>query len=278
MIQGLQDGTIDPNEAIHIDGIETEEDKLKKQQVEEEKRRKYREKEEQLRQQRKAEERERWWTGVEIFKPPNTTTTSSSSSSSATLLSRYTADYSKWESWVPSDSVSVEEKAELEKAEEDRKNKEFEANNPEFCQNFMKDMGERKKTQAKKAETSEVLRLKGNKAFKVKDYEGALGHYMEALKNTPFDGKLLLNIAQSFIKVKNYPEAEEFLKRTLYLEENNVKVIPLPSSLSLSLLLTLLPLYSLAGSFSQGICPLRIGEFLRSSPGSQQGFGFRTEE
>ncbi len=92
--------------------------------------------------------------------------------------------------------MSVQEQKEREAEEEKKRNEEFEKNNPEFCQSFVNDMKERKKASEKKQETSEVLRLKGNKCFKSKDFEQALIHYMEALKNTPFDAKLLLNIAQ----------------------------------------------------------------------------------
>ncbi len=167
----------------------------------EEKRRQYREKEEKLRLQRKQEEKERWWSGVEIFRPSSSSNNSENkrpldANSKERLLTRYTADYSKWESWTPDDAVSVQEQKEREAEEEKKRNEEFEKNNPEFCQSFVNDMKERKKASEKKQETSEVLRLKGNKCFKNKDFEQALIHYMEALKNTPFDAKLLLNIAQ----------------------------------------------------------------------------------
>ena len=112
------------------------------------------------------------------------------------VLSRYTADYSKWDSWVPNDEATRQEQLELERLEEERKNKEFESNNPDFCKQFMTDMEERKKATQKKQESAEVLRLKGNRYFKAKDYTQALNFYMDALKNCPFDGKLLLNIAQ----------------------------------------------------------------------------------
>ena len=112
------------------------------------------------------------------------------------LRSRYTADYSKWETWTPDDAVSLQEQKEKEAEEEKKRNEEFEKNNPEFVENFLTDMKARKKEADKKQETAEVLRLKGNKFFKAKDFEQALSYYMDALKNTPFDAKLLLNIAQ----------------------------------------------------------------------------------
>jgi tetratricopeptide (TPR) repeat protein len=231
-IRGLRDGTVKP-EDVHIPGIETEEEKKQKEVEAAERKRKYLEKEEKLKQQRKQEEIDRWWTSVEIYKPSLTSSQGTKSNENKRLmdantkeavLHRYTADYSKWDTWTPSDTVSLEEKEQKEKEDEDKKNKEFEQSNPEFVDNFMKDMKERKKQQEKKQETAEVLRLKGNKLFKNKDFEGALTNYVEALKNCPFDSKLLLNIAQSFIKLKNFMDAEEFLKRTLYLDENNVKV------------------------------------------------------
>jgi tetratricopeptide (TPR) repeat protein len=57
-------------------------------------------------------------------------------------------------------------------------------------------MEERNKSIKKKQESSEILRLKGNRFFKTKDYAAALDNYMEALKLTPYEAKTLLNIAQ----------------------------------------------------------------------------------
>jgi hypothetical protein len=168
-----------------------------------ERRQKYLEKEEQLRLQRKQEERERWWQGAELLRPRSASSEkekqkslTNSSKDKEKLLARYQADYSKWESWIPDDKVSLEEKEREEKAKEDAKNKEFETNNPDFCNQFVQDMNQRKKVNEKKQENAEVIRLKGNKFFKNKDFNNALSSYMEALKMTPFDGKLLLNIAQ----------------------------------------------------------------------------------
>lgn len=112
------------------------------------------------------------------------------------VISRYTADYSKWDSWQPTDEVTRLEELEKARLEEEVKNKEFENNNPDFCKQFVTDMEERKKATKQKQESAEVLRLKGNRYFKAKDYQYASTLYMDALKNCPFDGKLLLNIAQ----------------------------------------------------------------------------------
>lgn len=105
-------------------------------------------------------------------------------------------DYSKWDTWTPSDEVSRQEELDREEQEEKRRNEEFEKNNPEFCKQFVEDMQERKKGTQKKQEAADALRVKGNKYFKARDYSRALEVYMEALKSSPFDAKLLLNIAQ----------------------------------------------------------------------------------
>lgn len=194
-----------------------------------ERRRVQREKDEQLRLQRKQQEKERWWTGAETFKPRKKAEQHENVAETETrkdyLLSRYTADYSKWGSWVPSDDVSREEELTKLQAEEERKNKEFEANNPEFCKQFMQDMEERKKVSQKKQESADILRIKGNRHFKAKDFARSLEFYMDALKESPFDGKLVLNIAQAHIKLNQLDDAEEFLARTLFLEPNNVKAL-----------------------------------------------------
>lgn len=203
------------------------------QEEQAERRRKYLEKEAELKRQRKREERERWWSGAEVYFPkesakkePSTTGGKLNAEDARALrVSRYTMDYSKWDTWTPSDDVSRQEELEREEQEEKRRNEEFERNNPDFCRQFMDDMAERKKSTQKKQEIADGLRLKGNKFFKARDYSRALENYMEALKSAPFDPKLLLNIAQAQLKLKDYEEGLEFLNRTLYLDAGNVKAL-----------------------------------------------------
>ncbi|RYG65086.1 hypothetical protein EON64_12655 [archaeon] len=203
-IKGLMDGTLNP-EDVKIEGIETDEERQKKEAEQAEKRRLFLEKEEKLRIQRKQQEKERWWSGAEAFKPRQTSESTPLTARQLTeeeedrrnlMLSRYTADYSRWGQWAPSDEVSRQEEEERQHLEEDLRNQEFERNNPEFCQQFLSDMEQRKKASQQKQESADVLRLKGNRHFKAKDYKRALEIYMEGLKSTPFDAKLLLNIAQ----------------------------------------------------------------------------------
>lgn len=73
----------------------------------------------------------------------------------------------------------------------------FEQNNPDFCKQFTDDMESRRKKSAKKQESSNALKLKGNRQFKAKKYEEALPLYMEALKLAPYEGvAIVTNIAQ----------------------------------------------------------------------------------
>jgi tetratricopeptide (TPR) repeat protein len=203
------------------------------QEEQAERRRKYLEKEAELKRQRKREERERWWSGAEVYFPKESAKKESSATGGklnaedarALRVSRYTMDYSKWDTWTPSDDVSRQEELDREEQEEKRRNEEFERNNPDFCRQFMDDMAERKKSTQKKQEIADGLRLKGNKFFKARDYPRALENYMEALKSAPFDPKLLLNIAQAQLKLKDHEVGLEFLNRTLYLDADNVKAL-----------------------------------------------------
>lgn len=168
-----------------------------------ERKRAYDEKERKLQEQRKKEERERWWAGAEIFKPKTATEserllapTEEEVDKKTAILNRYKADYSRWNSWTPTDEATLAEAAEAQQREEDLKNKEFEKNNAEFCNQFVADMEQRKKLTAKKQESADISRLKGNRYFKAKQYDRALEYYMEALKDVPFDAKTVNNIAQ----------------------------------------------------------------------------------
>lgn len=164
-----------------------------------------REKEEQLRLRRKQEERERWWAGAEMMRSSKSAEEASNQNveesdrvedAKLRVMSRYTADYSKWDQWRPNDEATRAEEEQRAKEEEEKRNKEFEANNREFCQQFGEDMQERKRVSEKKQGSADISRLKGNRYFKAKQFDRALEMYMEALKEVPFDVKTLTNIAQ----------------------------------------------------------------------------------
>jgi len=155
-------------------------------------------------------------------------------------LQRYTANYAKWDEWVPDDPVTAEEKHAKEQEEEKKRNEEFENANPDFCNQFMDDMKEREKNTKKKQDTAEVSRIKGNhifhcyyyyyyyyfignKSFQKKQFSEALEYYMQSLKLLPFEVKTLTNIAQVHIKLKAYDDALEFLNRSIYVDGKNVK-------------------------------------------------------
>lgn len=46
----------------------------------------------------------------------------------------------RWEAWAPNDPATLSEVAEKEQEEEEKRSKEFEDNNPEFCKQMMDDM------------------------------------------------------------------------------------------------------------------------------------------
>ena len=161
------------------------------------------EKERKLKEQRKSEERERWWAGVEIFKPRKTEDGNTlqplddtATDKKVAIVNRYTADYSRWNEWTPTDEASKAEENEVKQREEEARNKEFERSNAEFCSQFLGDMEERKKVTEKKQGSADIARLKGNRCFQAKAFDKALVHYMEALKESPFDAKTVNNIAQ----------------------------------------------------------------------------------
>lgn len=229
-IKALAAGTIKP-EDVKIEGIETEEDILKKQEEQQKRLKEQREKAEKLRIQRKKEETERWWAGAEIYKPSkaneevNTISSDQENEKKLQKVLRYTTDYSRWNEWVPDDKVSKEEKEEEERRLEEEKNKDFEKNNPDFCSQFVSDMEKRQKELEKKQGNSDISRLKGNRFYKVKKFDEALDCYMEALKSCPFDPKTLLNIAQVYLQQKNVEDGLEFLSRTLYIDPHNIKAL-----------------------------------------------------
>jgi tetratricopeptide (TPR) repeat protein len=234
-IKGMMDGTLDPG-SIKIHGLESEEEKAVLEAERQKRLEESRRKAEELRLKRKLEERERWWAGAELMiaKPVGGDEDNDDDDSAgkrsidnrSVILQRYTADYSRWNEWVPSDPATLQEDAELKESEERKKNEEFEKNNPEFCEQFIGDMKERNKSIQKKKEEAEILRNKGNRHFKRKEYSPqALDAYMESLKVLPYEAKTLTNIAQVHIKLGQLDDALDFLGRTLALEPAHVKAL-----------------------------------------------------
>eukprot|EP00604_Paraphysomonas_vestita_P001519 CAMPEP_0174822658 /NCGR_PEP_ID=MMETSP1107-20130205/17506_1 /TAXON_ID=36770 /ORGANISM="Paraphysomonas vestita, Strain GFlagA" /LENGTH=277 /DNA_ID=CAMNT_0016042253 /DNA_START=22 /DNA_END=852 /DNA_ORIENTATION=+ len=227
-IRALKDGKINPDE-IKIAGIETEEEKLEKEKKRLARREELRKEEEALKLKRKQEEKERWWSGAELYVSPDNNKKVEESDVTPLQFSRmdkYSANYSRWDQWIPQDPATLQENELKQREEEEKQNKAFEENNKEFCTKFLADMEERKKESEKKKNTSTTLKLKGNKLFKAKKFEEALSQYMEALKLSPFDGTAILtNIAQAHIQLTQYEDALEFLNRALYLDPNCIKAL-----------------------------------------------------
>jgi tetratricopeptide (TPR) repeat protein len=135
-------------------------------------------------------------------------------------------DYSKWDTWVPDDPVSLAEMKEKVDKVDAEKNKIFEQNNPDFCNNFKEDMEKREQTKLRKQTDAERARQKGNKHFKRKEYKTALKYYKEALNLTPYANiSILTNIAQVKIKLDMYVDAIEFCNRALFMSEENIKAL-----------------------------------------------------
>lgn len=135
----------------------------------------------------------RWWTGAEFFRSNKNLDDDNEeddngniivASKSQKTMDKYNADYSRWDSWSPTDPVSLSEIEQQESIENARKMEEFEKANAEFCNQHLEDMKERTKATKKKQESSDVSRLKGNRAFQLKDYDTAMRFYMDALKVT----------------------------------------------------------------------------------------------
>ncbi len=71
-----------------------------------------------LEYQRKLEEKKRWWEGVDLMFPISTLSTSSTQKvaddsmdheikARQTLELRYSANYSRWDEWIPADPATV---------------------------------------------------------------------------------------------------------------------------------------------------------------------------
>ena len=188
------------------------------------------------RAKRKAEEKNKWWRGAELFRElpddedqdpggPEAAagSTDSTEAAKAALLRRYSNDYSRWEAPVVDDPASKAEAEESRAAAEAKENAEFEARNPDFCNDFISDQKKRTERARAVAESANVLRLKGNRFFKAKRYGEALERYMASLKEKPYDVSTLNNVAMAHLKLGDLPEGLEFADRAIYLDPSAAK-------------------------------------------------------
>ncbi|KAF4030919.1 hypothetical protein GN244_ATG17267 [Phytophthora infestans] len=235
-MKDIKEGTFDPLKC-NIPGYKTpeqEELERKERSKREEERCK---REEEREQKEKQEEHDTWWNRAELLysmrdaeeNEGKENKVSKSSQWANRILAAYknrdANDYSLWNQWVPEDSVSLQEKAERNAELEKLRNREFEDINPEFCNQFKKDMEERQRSQEEKARTAERLRQKGNHFYKKKQYPDAIKTYMEALKASPFNVAVLANIAQCYLRLDQLDDCVEFCTRTLYVDEGYVKAL-----------------------------------------------------
>ncbi|KAG6610543.1 uncharacterized protein IUM83_06749 [Phytophthora cinnamomi] len=238
-MEDVKNGTFDPLQC-NIPGYKTpEQAELQRQERakrEEERRRR----DEERRHREKMEERDNWWHKAELRYSMrdaeekdevdgDRANMSKSERWANRILAAYKArdanDYSLWDQWVPEDPVSLQEKAEREAELEKLRNREFETNNPEFCNQFKKDMEQRQRSQEEKARTAERLKQKGNRLYKKQQYPDAIKSYMEALSASPFNVAVLANIAQCYLRLDQLDDCIEFCTRTLCVDENYVKAL-----------------------------------------------------
>ena len=176
-----------------------------------------------------AEEHEKWWSGADYLFPEDETAGGGAADDSIQsadgdetarerALRKYENDYaSRWsDSQLKfDDAASVEERAAAEAAQTAKDNAVFEANNPEFCENFKADAEKRRAATAAKEETAAALRLKGNRYFKAKKFARALELYVESLRAQPYVAATLVNICQVHMRTRDHAAAIEYASRAL---------------------------------------------------------------
>ncbi|TMW67279.1 hypothetical protein Poli38472_012395 [Pythium oligandrum] len=237
-IEQIKDGTFDPLQC-NIPGYKTPEQEEQERQERERKEEERKRKEAERKQKLKEEERENWWRKARLHfavdeDEEEETTTKRSTFQRATawanrVLTAYKArdanDYSVWDSWVPEDPASMEEKAAREAALEKLRNQEFEKNNPEFCQQFQQDLEKRQRSQRTKERDADKSKQLGNRCYKRREYDMAIKHYMQALEHAPFNVAVLANLAQTYLRIEALEDSVEFSTRALYVEPMHVKAL-----------------------------------------------------
>eukprot|EP00512_Aurantiochytrium_limacinum_P014437 CAMPEP_0171574796 /NCGR_PEP_ID=MMETSP0961-20121227/5585_1 /TAXON_ID=87120 /ORGANISM="Aurantiochytrium limacinum, Strain ATCCMYA-1381" /LENGTH=845 /DNA_ID=CAMNT_0012130209 /DNA_START=243 /DNA_END=2781 /DNA_ORIENTATION=- len=135
-------------------------------------------------------------------------------------------DYSKWDRWIPDDPVSLEEMQRAKDQIEEERNRQFEAANPEFCNQFKRDQAKRIASRDEKSRSAEKYRRQqGNMHFLKKNFDAALRSYGCALQSVPWSLSVLCNIAQVYLVQGALDDALEYCERALFIDDTNVKAL-----------------------------------------------------
>ena len=118
----------------------------------------------------KKEEHERWWRGAKMRKEHLEYMRENADKVTVEVdgevfpkpkpKRKDCLDYSVWEKWIPDDPASLAEMKAKVDAEDAKKNAIFEANNPEFCNNFKEDQKKRERSKLRKETDAERARQK----------------------------------------------------------------------------------------------------------------------
>ena len=249
-IQDMAAGRVDPKD-VRVEGIKTAEELEREREEAARRREELKRKQVEKKARQKREEHETWWRYAELSFGPRDErmalvrdpllepeadagagADAAASDAAAVEAARrervrqaYESDYSRWESFVrrPDDPASLEEQSERERLQEEAKNRAFEAANPDFCQDVMKDMEGRREAAAKKKRDAERLRRKGNAHYAARRDGEALACYRSGLKLQPFDTRLLANAAQACIRLGLHDDAVDLCDRTLFVDPKHLK-------------------------------------------------------
>lgn len=150
--------TPEQEEAERLEAMEREQERIRREEERERK--------------RKHEERENWWmkaklrfslddddekaaSNQEDAETKQEKAQFAASRALAAYKERDANDYSMWAKWEPQDPVTLQENAERDAQLDHQRNKEFEANNPDFCSQFKEDLEKRQRTKQEKERIAE---------------------------------------------------------------------------------------------------------------------------
>jgi len=237
LVKGMKDGSIDPDDKRIRKklGIKSDEERRAEEQATAKRREAARLRREAEAKAEKEEEHRKWWDAAEMMfgeaKKHAEESDAERAIRAATNVNRivgcYTKrdanDYSQWHDWKPKDPVTLEEEAEQQAMLDKLRDAEFEKNNPDFCNQFKKDLEDRQKSSEEKRRKAEKQKKLGNQYFKRKEYTAALKHYMTALQDERFVVTYLTNIAQTHLRLEQWDDCLEFCKRAIYVEPKCIK-------------------------------------------------------
>nr|CCA17262.1 conserved hypothetical protein [Albugo laibachii Nc14] len=224
-MEEIKKGTFDPANC-KIPGYRTPEQQEREEEEHKQKELERKKREDERKMKLKDEERERWWDRARMRASGSVKEDEDEMNRIVPSCKAKDAnDYSVWDRWEPHDPATLEEEKEKEDHRLKTENEAFERSNPDFCDQFKKDLTKRERSELEKQKSAQKWKAEGNAFYKRKQYTQAIHMYTKALRDTPFTAGILFNVALCHFRLDQMDDCVEFSSRAIFVDPQHVKAL-----------------------------------------------------